>query len=100
MFAGLQALLVHCGLAMALMFVFAVVRVGETGPTVSAAERGVRGRAGLGLVLAGTTLVRFIAASAAFSAGFGRLLWVIVCVGLIAVGTLAMFFVSVVVLDR
>ena len=36
MFAGLQALLVHCGVAMALMFVVAVVGVGVTGPSVSA----------------------------------------------------------------
>lgn len=100
MFAGLQALLVHCGLAMALMFAAAVVGVGVTGPSVSAAERTVLVLAALDLVIAVTTIVRFVAASAAFSAGFGRLLWVIVCVGLVAVGTAAMFFVSVVALDR
>lgn len=100
MFAGLQALLVHCGLAMALMFAAAVVGVGVTGPSVSAAERTVLVLAALDLVIAVTTIVRFVAASAVFSAGFGRLLWVIVCVGLVAVGTAAMFFVSVVALDR
>ncbi|WP_293251163.1 hypothetical protein [Nannocystis sp.] len=82
------------------MFAVAVVGIGVTGPTVSAAERAVLVLAALDLVIAVTTIVRFVAASAAFSAGFGRLVWVIVCVALPAVGTAAMFSASAVALDR
>jgi hypothetical protein len=100
MLTGLQVLVVHCGLALALMFGATVVGVAVTGPTVSAAQRTVMIVGALDLVIAAVTIARFIAATAAFSSGFGRVLWTIVCIGLVAAATLAMFFVTVLSLNR
>lgn len=100
MMAGLQALFVHGGLALALMFAAAIVGVAVTGPTVSAAERTVMVLGVVDLLIAVVTIARFAAATAAFSSGLGRVAWTISCVGLVAAGGALMFFVSVLSLNR
>lgn len=100
MFAGIQALFTHCGLALALMFAAAFLGVAVTGPSVSAAERTVMVLGVVDVAIAIATVARFAAATADFSSGFGRALWTIVCVALLAAGTLLMFFVSVLTLNR
>lgn len=96
----MQTLLVHCGLALALMFLTAFVGVAVTGPSVAAAERTVMAIGIVDLVIALGTIARFAAATADFSAGFGRVAWTIVCIALVAAGTVLMFFVSVLSLNR
>lgn len=97
---AMQALFVHCGLALALMFLAAFVGVAVTGPSVSAAERTVMVIGVVDLAIALGTIARFAAATAAFSSGFGRVAWTLLCVGLVAAGTVLMFFVSVLSLNR
>ena len=100
MFRGLQTLIMHCGLAFALMFAAAILGVALTGPTVSAAERTVLVLGVLDLVIAAGTIVHFSAASASFSSGLGRVVWTVVGVGAVAVVATGMFFVSVLSLNR
>lgn len=94
------ALITHCGLALALMFVAAMIGVAVTGPTVAAAERTVMVLGLVDLAIAIATLARFAAATADFASGLGRIVWTLLCVALLAAGTVMMFFVSVLSLDR
>ncbi len=96
----MTALLSHCGLALVLMFVAALIGVAVTGPTVAAAERTVMVLGFVDLAIALVTIARFAAATAEFSSGFGRIVWTLLCVALIAGGTVMMFFVSVLSLNR
>jgi hypothetical protein len=100
MFRGLLALLTHCGLAFALMFAVAIIGVAVTGPTMSAAQRTVLVVGVLDLVIAGGTIWHFAVASGSFSSGVGRVVWTVVGVGAVAVVAAAMFFVSVLSLNR
>lgn len=100
MFAGFQALFVHCALALASMFAAAFVGLAATGPSVSAAERAVMVIGVLDLVIAVVAVARFAAATAAFSSGIGRVAWTVVCIGLLAVGTTGMFLVTVMTFNR
>jgi hypothetical protein len=100
MLEAMKALFVHCGLALALMFVAALVGVAVTGPSTSAAERTVMVLGIVDLVIALGTIGRFVAASAAFSSGLGRVVWALLCVGLVAAGAVTMFFITVLSLNR
>lgn len=100
MLRGLQALILHCGLASALMFAAAIIGVAVTGPTVSAAERTVLVLGVLDLVIAAATIVHFAVASASFASGFGRAVWTVIGIGAVAFVATGMFFVSVLSLNR
>lgn len=96
----MHALIVHCGLALALMFLAAFIGIAVTGPSVSAAERTVMVVGIADLVIALVAIVRFALATAEFSAGFGRVAWTILCIALVATGTVMMFFITVMSLNR
>lgn len=96
----MPSLVTHCGLALALMFVAALIGVAVTGPSVAAAERTVMVLGFVDLAIALAAIARFAAATAEFSSGFGRVAWTLLCVALLATGTVLMFFVSVLSLNR
>ena len=100
MLIGLGRLLACCGLALVLLFAAAFLCIAMTGPTVAAAETAVVVLGVLDLLIALGLLVRFAARTREFSAGAGRVVWTIVCAGLLAVLAAGMFGFSVMALDR
>lgn len=100
MLIGLGRLCACCGLALLLMFTASFIGIAVTGPTVSAAETTVVVLGVVDLLLALALLGRFAAGTRDFAAGFGRVVWTIVCAGLLGLVTVGMFILSVMGLDR
>jgi hypothetical protein len=100
MLTGLGRLLGCCALVLALLFTASILGVAVTGRTVSAAETTVVILGVIDLVIALGLLVRFAIGTREFATGFGRVVWTIVCAGLVGFLTLSMFGMTVMALDR
>lgn len=100
MLHGLRALFTHGTLTLVLLLAASFVGVAVTGPSVKAAEHTLLALGIVDLVIAAAMLARFVRASAAFSSGLGRVVWGLLCAGVLAAGVMSVFLITVMSLDR